>query len=326
MAESWGTEFNRGRLSTVSAWLDLLPQQTVAEDPRLCLARTWIALDRGRLEEAAAWIEAAQAGLASTRGDRVTIEAEVTVLRAVQRFKVGDVDEALDVARRAIHLDPGDSPLGRSAAYCIYGATLYWSGHTAEAREALGRAVQLADEVENHLGRTYALGYLAVIAIEQGDLAEAERLVELATRHNQDVGVSEHFVAMIPALALAEILDQKGQTELADSAAQRAVALSRRGGGRLEAAKARQILDQRERRTREAGSRHLTKPAPGEALTTRELEVLRLLRSSLSLREIGAHLYVSPNTVKSHQRALYRKLDVGTRAKAIDRARELGVL
>jgi LuxR family maltose regulon positive regulatory protein len=363
IAAHWGAEFNLGRLSTVSGWLDLLPEQTVTEDPRLCLARTWIALDRGRLEEAAGWIEAAEAGLPTRRAESVTIEAEVTVLRAVQRFKIGDVDEAVDVARRAIHLDPGDSPLGRSAAYCIYGATLYWSGNTADAREALSRAVKLSDEADNHLGRTYALGYLAVIATEHGDLAEAERLVQQATCDNEDVGVSEHFVAMMPVLAMAKILDLKGEIVAAETAGQKAVALSRRGGGRLEVANAlltraetlehlgdrararasvdeaaaalggcrhpgvaRQMLALRKRWTLDEGSRQRTKTAPGEELTNKELEVLRLLRTPMSLRDIGAHLYVSPNTVKTHQRALYRKLNVATRTEAIDRARELGLL
>jgi LuxR family maltose regulon positive regulatory protein len=46
----------------------------------------------------------------------------------------------------------------------------------------------------------------------------------------------------------------------------------------------------------------------------------------LSRREIGQRLYVSLNTVKTHQRALYRKLGVENRAAAVTRARELGLL
>jgi ATP/maltotriose-dependent transcriptional regulator MalT len=66
--------------------------------------------------------------------------------------------------------------------------------------------------------------------------------------------------------------------------------------------------------------------AVGEELTPKELEVLRLLATRLSRREIGARLYVSINTVKTHQRALYRKLRVGHRSAAVSRARELGLL
>jgi ATP/maltotriose-dependent transcriptional regulator MalT len=42
-------------------------------------------------------------------------------------------------------------------------------------------------------------------------------------------------------------------------------------------------------------------------------------------REIGQRLYVSLNTVKTHLRALYRKLGVENRTAAVTRARELGL-
>jgi len=63
-----------------------------------------------------------------------------------------------------------------------------------------------------------------------------------------------------------------------------------------------------------------------EPLTMRERAVLRLLTSRLSLREIGAELHVSLNTVKSHTRAIYRKLDVSSRQQAVERGRDLAIL
>ena len=64
----------------------------------------------------------------------------------------------------------------------------------------------------------------------------------------------------------------------------------------------------------------------GEALTARELELLRELPSLLSLDEIAMAHVVSVNTVKTHLKALYRKLDVRSRRSAVERARELGIL
>ena len=58
-------------------------------------------------------------------------------------------------------------------------------------------------------------------------------------------------------------------------------------------------------------------------LSEREVAVLRLLASDLSQREIGAQLYVSFNTVKAHNRSIFRKLGVSTRAEAVARSREL---
>jgi LuxR family maltose regulon positive regulatory protein len=63
-----------------------------------------------------------------------------------------------------------------------------------------------------------------------------------------------------------------------------------------------------------------------EPLTERELAVLRLLATRLSNREIGRELYVSVNTVRTHVQAVYRKLEASTRAEAVARARQLGLL
>jgi hypothetical protein len=46
----------------------------------------------------------------------------------------------------------------------------------------------------------------------------------------------------------------------------------------------------------------------------------------VSRAEIGQALYVSPNTVKTHTRAIYRKLGTASRQDAIRRAREIGIL
>jgi LuxR family maltose regulon positive regulatory protein len=69
--------------------------------------------------------------------------------------------------------------------------------------------------------------------------------------------------------------------------------------------------------------------APGtepEPLTDRELQILTLLQSDLSLREIGSELFVSRNTVKSHVTNMYRKLDVTGRTAAIARGRQLDLI
>jgi LuxR family maltose regulon positive regulatory protein len=63
-----------------------------------------------------------------------------------------------------------------------------------------------------------------------------------------------------------------------------------------------------------------------EPLTDRERDVLRLLPSRLTLREIAAELFVSQNTLKFHLRVIYRKLGVNGRAEAVETARRLRLL
>ena len=67
-------------------------------------------------------------------------------------------------------------------------------------------------------------------------------------------------------------------------------------------------------------------PSSPEELTDRELAVLRLLDTDLSRREIGAALYVSLNTVKTHVRGIYAKLDVRSRRDAVAIALQRGLL
>jgi LuxR family maltose regulon positive regulatory protein len=72
--------------------------------------------------------------------------------------------------------------------------------------------------------------------------------------------------------------------------------------------------------------RRLGAPAPGRPLTAREKDVLRSLLGPASLRESAQVLNVSMNTVKTHTRAIYRKLGVSTREDAVQRGRALGIL
>jgi LuxR family maltose regulon positive regulatory protein len=63
-----------------------------------------------------------------------------------------------------------------------------------------------------------------------------------------------------------------------------------------------------------------------EPLSEREAAVLRFLPTMMSNQEIAAELFVSVNTVKTHLKAIYRKLDVADRRSAVRRARELELL
>jgi DNA-binding NarL/FixJ family response regulator len=65
--------------------------------------------------------------------------------------------------------------------------------------------------------------------------------------------------------------------------------------------------------------------APATPLSDREREVLTLIASGATNREIAERLYLSPHTVKEHASALYRKLGVKNRAEATRRAERLGL-
>jgi LuxR family maltose regulon positive regulatory protein len=61
-------------------------------------------------------------------------------------------------------------------------------------------------------------------------------------------------------------------------------------------------------------------------LSEAELRVLRYLPSNLRAPEIASELYISTNTVRTHVRHIYAKLDAHGRAEAVARGRQLGLL
>jgi len=63
-----------------------------------------------------------------------------------------------------------------------------------------------------------------------------------------------------------------------------------------------------------------------ERLTERELTVLRYLPTMMSNSEIAAEMYFSVNTVKTHLKSIFRKLDVTRRRQAVERARSLSLI
>ncbi len=61
-------------------------------------------------------------------------------------------------------------------------------------------------------------------------------------------------------------------------------------------------------------------------LSRRELEVLELMAAGFSNQEIGARLFISLSTVKTHSSNLFEKLDVKRRTQAIERGKKLGLI
>ncbi len=156
----------------------------------------------------------------------------------------------------------------------------------------------------------------------------------------------------IHILALrAQALDAQGKTSEADATLQQAVDRARSGGflrvfldlGRpmqemlrrlskqeSSAQSTRGILaafNQEDRRSGAAQPGHPREASPlAEPLTTRELEVLSLLRGPQSVKEIALQLHISPATAKRHIANIYGKLDVKQRWQAVARAEELHIL
>jgi ATP/maltotriose-dependent transcriptional regulator MalT len=364
VAAHWNDWFNRGHLETVDGWLTALPPETVEADPRLSLARAWLALDHGRVGEADRWIASAETSLASGVPDvwGPAVRADAAVLRSTHSFKAGDLGKAQAAARDVLALG-ADAPFPEFVAHCMLGVTSFWRGDHGQASGSLECALELAERDRNELGQSYALGYLALARMELGSPGDAEGLAGRAIQLSEAGGFAEHFVAMVGHLARGRLEERRGELEPAERTLDRALALARRGAGALELGSALIVLAQVRQaradrdgtaallgearatlegcpdpgsvgRSLEAAERALRAPSRAaprtlggrDELTDREIAVLRLLDGELSRREIADALYVSLDTVKTHIRGIYRKLGAGSREEAVAGARQRGLI
>jgi DNA-binding CsgD family transcriptional regulator len=67
-------------------------------------------------------------------------------------------------------------------------------------------------------------------------------------------------------------------------------------------------------------------PRTGSLLSPRETEILSLVAEELTDAEVAEELYLSTRTVNAHLRSVYRKLGAGSRAAAVKRGSELGLI
>jgi ATP/maltotriose-dependent transcriptional regulator MalT len=353
VTQGWRAEFNLGHLHTVQAWLSGLPPARVAGDARLTVAQVWLHLDRGRLDQAGAALAAAGRGAAD--------DGHVQVLRALHTFKTGNVPLAAE-RLAAVHGRLVD-PFLITVQDLVAGICALWMGATTPAADRLHRAAVRAEETGNRLARIYALGARALVAVLTGDLAGAERMLAEADVVVADGLIDAHFVAMLPALAAARLAAARGRWRDAAQRAASAAELGGRGAGRVELAAALITAAEASRRAgtddapdagrllAEAGTVLRSCPDPGptvrdwfsreqraqrpsrsaaavptEPLTERELGILALLPTPMTQRELAGSLFVSPNTMKTHLRAIYRKLGAESRDDAVLRARSVGLL
>jgi LuxR family transcriptional regulator, maltose regulon positive regulatory protein len=169
------------------------------------------------------------------------------------------------------------------------------------------------------LGANASTALGSVLAAE-GSLVEAEYELASAERFFSDEVATLHHTWLL--ILLVRVRLRRGR--LAEAAA--TLRSVREALGELsDSGAAPALADEVERELEQAKGR-ASNGEVLEPLSEAELTVLRLLASDLSNRQIGERLFLSPNTIRSHARAVYHKLAVHSRPDAIARATALGLL
>jgi LuxR family transcriptional regulator, maltose regulon positive regulatory protein len=175
--------------------------------------------------------------------------------------------------------------------------------------------------------------HLAWVLCEEGQASEARDLAAAGLEFCRQIGFEGH-VASDAAFVLARAKWVEGDEEgaLADLARVREQAVQARNHLAAGAAAnlEREILSSRSDAApgspRPAPAVSGAAVGPGEHLTERELELLRLVAAGLSNEEIAGRLFISLSTAKWHVRNVFDKLGAHSRTQAVARARELQLL
>jgi LuxR family transcriptional regulator, maltose regulon positive regulatory protein len=242
----------------------------------------------------------------------------------------------------------------------VAGAAHHLAGDRRRARAALDEGASESAVGAPHV-QALCLAQLALVEIDEEDWDAATRLSERARSRVEGCGLADYPIVALVYAVSALARSQGGRVEdahrdlriasrlsarLVDFVpwyeAETGVALARASLGLSDVAGARSLL---------AGAARLVRRIPesttlrvwlretysqleaatgsagdGLTLTAAELRVLRMLPTHLSFPAIAKQLFVSTNTVKTHVRALYRKLDASSRSEAVSHAAAAGLL
>ncbi|MCW2881092.1 MAG: putative LuxR family transcriptional regulator [Sphaerisporangium sp.] len=340
-----------GQTETLRGFLEQLGD--VAKTVTWCaLLYGWCEYISGRYSRSESWLDI-MLDVAPEGFD----QTPATSLRMNISLARGDVATALRAARQVTATDQLVS-FSCDLATAI-GAAYAWAGQADEARRVLRFAAEKADAERFRTAHVLALVYQAIVEFDDGSPASAQTAASTAVDTAQKFGLAAyHGVAPAYAirartggdparahadalhalnlarrastdLALGYVLTACGDTliGLGDPAGQPLLAEARSVFARCpDPGVAGRYLTRTE-------SRHGLAQVSGspvvvlvEQLTEREIAVLRYLPANMSQRDIASELYVTLNTVKTHCRAIYRKLGVGDRKAAVQAARDLHLL
>jgi LuxR family transcriptional regulator, maltose regulon positive regulatory protein len=350
-----------GRIGTVERWLSAFDDADLLRRyPGVTVFGVVVHAFHGRSDLAERWaltVEAADS--AGPMSDGSPASAWIAIAQALVARK-GIEQMRLD-AERAVAELVLSSPW-RTAALLFLGVALRVSGDPRGAEPILTEAAESAFAGGAVWPGVIARSELALVALEDGDLARAEAEATLARELVDDAPTADHVVTAILLAATAQIAVARKHGAQARQALAAAHRLRPLLAGlpswlsvrvQLELAKAHlelrdprgastlcqeaeEILRRRPRlgslaaEAEEVRMRIVTTAEESDGwastLTAAELRLLPLLTTHLSFREIAERLYVSRNTVKTQAIAVYRKLDASSRSEAIERAVALGLV
>lgn len=307
----------------------------------LCSLWSEALAETDELDEA---LHRAECGTAlTTRSDDVTLRGSSLLCLIRVLFSRGDFEAAERVIREGSTL-PDSAALSPwiTVQMAAWQARIHLAQGRLEAAAAWANELAFDPAAELTALHDFDYGVLARLLLAQGRADEALALLEQLRAVAEAGGRTAKTLELTILLALA--WQAAGDERAALQALEAALALAEPGGF------VRAFLDEgpellqllrvaQSRGIAPASIQRLLARAPAtavpppasldvwlEPLSERELEVLQLIAAGLNNPQIAEQLFLTLNTVKTHTRNIYGKLDVHSRTQAVARARALGLL
>jgi LuxR family maltose regulon positive regulatory protein len=352
----------QGRVTTLRRWFQWLDDRGGIEaHPMVTALAALIYAWMGRPAEADRWADAVdqwQDG-AAAQPDDPAVQAWAALGRAfvcrhgIKRM-LADADEAARTSQEA--------GIVTAAPALHQGIARLLSGDLDGADAALADAVSLGERIGTHDIAAEALVERSLVAVAHGEWDRAEDLAGQARAMLRRAGAEESYAGPLVCAVQARAAIHRGDVAAGRQhliSAQRArplltyaipyvagqalielirvhLALADTAGARTLMHEVDDLLNRRPGLGTLVGEAHALRtripiergrnPSGASSLTAAELRILPLLATHLPVPEIAAELFLSPHTIKSQMKSIYRKLGVATRSQAVARSRELALL
>jgi DNA-binding CsgD family transcriptional regulator len=296
-----------------------LSQNTIL--PRVLVWTSLIYLNRGEIDLARPLVEEAwEVSGAGGDGDpNVHAEIPAYIGKGYLALAEGNIEEAIRIGRAALEIADrvGYGLWAIHRLVPLLAESYLWKGDLEGGKEMGERLRSGSSGIQHKLGLAWGQTCDALVTWLEGDPEEGVRMMETAARALEDVPMIGDAARLrrLKAGRLADIGDRKGSLEELGKVHE----IFLRLGAEVELEKTRGMF-------RELGARPPRRAAVGQGdLSSRELEIARLVEERKSNKAIARALSISPRTVSTHLSNIYQKLGISSRGELADYVRSEGL-
>jgi LuxR family maltose regulon positive regulatory protein len=353
VVDRWTSRFRTGRILAARQWVDAFTADQLRSQPPLSATAAFILALTGRPGVAGGLLALLPAeSLDTPMPEGTSLRSVTMILRAL--LAADGPERMRDDARSAVRCEEqcGPSPW-HSLACHLLGVAEWACGDDAAAADALRVAAYESGALHSGI-ELAALGHLSLIAGDHQRWAEAEGYAAEAARSAEAYSLRGFLPSMPARLARDRLCAREGDDDAVEDledvfatatpdlcpwiGVQAALTLAEAATDRGDVATTRRWIDEGRAvlsgwaeapglsKRLDALEGRLAASAAAGRLTRAEVRVLELLSTNLTAREIAGRLSLSPNTVRTHVKSVYRKLGVSRRSAAVERAIAVGLL